>query len=210
LKPFVAFLQKSNGFLLFLPSQNIHLKNTFPMMIKRISLKATFAALLLLLTASTYAQKKEEPRLSPPATASATTTDGVKITINYGSPSVKGREIWGPLVEFDKVWRTGANEATTFEVSKDVVIDGKKLAAGKYALFTIISKTGNDVTIIINKEANQWGAFKYKESEDALRFKVKSTKAADVQETLKFDVNKSGKVDFAWEKLRFSFNVKAA
>jgi hypothetical protein len=179
-------------------------------MIKTFPLKTAFAALLLLVTVSTFAQKKNETLLSPPATATATTADGIKITINYGAPSVKGREIWGPLVEFDKVWRTGANEATTIEVSKDVLIDGKKLPAGKYALFTIISKEGNDVTVIINKEANQWGAFKYKESEDALRFKVKSTKASDVQETMKFDVSKAGKVDFAWEKLRFSFTVKGA
>lgn len=179
-------------------------------MIKRNPLKAAFAALLLLVSVSTYAQKKDEPRLSPPATASATTTDGVKITINYGSPSVKGREIWGPLVELDKVWRTGANEATTFEVSKDVMIDGKKLAAGKYALFTIFHKGSDEVTVIINKEANQWGAFKYNESQDALRFKVKSSKIADLQETMKFDVDKSGKVVFTWEKLHFSFDVKGA
>jgi hypothetical protein len=180
------------------------------MMINKSPLKAAFAALLLLVGVSAYAQKKDEPRLSPPATASETTTDGVKITINYGSPSVKGREIWGPLVEFDKVWRTGANEATTIEVSKDVLIDGKKLPAGKYALFTIFHKGSDDVTVIINKEANQWGAFKYKESEDALRFNVKSSKIADLQETMKFDVDKNGKVLFTWEKIHFSFNVKAA
>ena len=180
-------------------------------MIKRSPLKAAFAALLMLLTVSTYAQKdNKSKRVSPPAEATATTADGVKITIDYSAPNVKGREVWGPLVEYDKVWRTGANEATTFEVSKDVVIDGHKLAKGKYALFTIIPKDGSEVTVILNKEANQWGAFKYKESEDALRFKVKATKVAEVQEALKFDVERSGKVDFAWEKLRFFFNVKAA
>lgn len=178
---------------------------------KKSPFKATFAALLMLLTVSSFAQKDDKSkRVSPPAEAVATTSDGVKVTIDYSSPNVKGREIWGPLVEFDKVWRTGANEATTFEVSKDVTIDGHKLAKGKYALFTIIPKEGEDITIILNKEANQWGAFKYKEKEDALRFKVKSSKADEVQEALKFDVEKSGEVDFAWEKLRFSFHVKAA
>lgn len=180
-------------------------------MIQRKNVTTVLAALLMMVSLSTYAQKEDKTkRVSPPAQASATTADGVKITIDYSAPNVKGREVWGPLVEFDKVWRTGANEATTIEFSKDVTIDGKKLTAGKYSLFTIIPKEGNDVTVIINKEANQWGAFKYKESEDALRFKVKSTKVAEVQEALKFDVNKNGKVDFAWEKLRFSFNVKAA
>lgn len=176
---------------------------------KRSPLKMMAAAALLLLTVSTYAQKEDKSkRVSPPAETSVTTTDGVQITINYSSPNVKGREIWGPLVEFDKVWRTGANEATTFEVNKDVTVDGNKLPKGKYALFTVVPKEGNEVTVILNKEANQWGAFKYKQSEDAVRFKVKSTKASDVQEALKFEIEKSGKVNFAWEKLRFSFNVK--
>jgi len=176
---------------------------------KKSPFKLMFAAVLMLLTVSTQAQDDKAKRVSPPAEATNTTSDGVKVTIEYSSPNVKGREIWGPLVEYNKVWRTGANEATTFEVSKDVTIDGHKLSKGRYALFTIIPKEGNEITVILNKEANQWGAFKYKESEDALRFKVKSTKAADVQEALKFEVEKSGKIDFAWEKLRFSFNVKA-
>lgn len=176
---------------------------------KRSPLKTACAAVLMLLTVSTHAQDDKSKRVSPPVEASATTADGVKITIDYSAPNVKGRTIWGPLVEYDKVWRTGANEATTFEVSKNVIIDGHKLPAGKYALFTIIPKDGGDVTVIFNKEASQWGAFKYKESEDALRIKVKSTKVAEVQDALKFEVEKSGKVDFAWEKLRFSFNVKA-
>lgn len=90
------------------------------------------------------------------------------------------------------------------------MIEGKKLPKGKYALFTIIPSNGDEVTIIFNKEAKQWGAFKYKESEDALRVKVKSKKVNDVQEKLKFDVQKTGTVDFAWEKLRFSFDVKPA
>ena len=164
--------------------------------------------MLLLLTVTSNAQEDKSKRVSPPATASETTDAGVKIKIEYSAPSVKGREIWGSLVEYDKVWRTGANEATTFEVSKDVTIDGHKLAKGKYALFTIVPKDGGDITVILNKEANQWGAFKYKESEDALRFKVKVAKVDESQETLSFKVDKSGKVNFAWEKLRFSFVVK--
>ncbi len=182
-------------------------------MIKKSPLKSALAVMLMLLTVSTYAQKDKEDkskRVSPPVEATQTTDDGVKVTIDYSSPQVKGREVWGPLVEYDKVWRTGANEATTFEVSKDVNIEGHKLPKGKYSLFTIIPKDGSDVTVIINKEANQWGAYKYKESEDVLRFKVKSKKVEEVQESLKFEVEKSGEIDFAWEKLRFSFQVKAA
>lgn len=176
----------------------------------RSPLKLAFAAVLLLLTVSTYAQEDKSKRVSPPAQTTATTEDGVTITIDYSAPNVKGREIWGTLVEYDKVWRTGANEATTFEVNKDVMIDGHKLAKGKYALFTIIPKDGGDITVILNKEASQWGAFKYKESEDALRFKVKSLKTHDVLEALQFYVDNSGLVKFGWEKLRFEFLVKAA
>lgn len=176
---------------------------------KKFSLKAA-VAMMLLLTVSAVAQEDKSKRVSPPEEATTTTDAGIKITINYSAPSVKEREIWGSLVEYDKVWRTGANEATTFEVDKDVIIEGHKLAKGKYALFTIVPKSGDEVIVILNKESNQWGAFKYKEKEDALRFKVKSTKVADVQEALKFDVEKSGKVNFAWEKLRFSFTVKKA
>lgn len=173
-------------------------------------LKTAFAAMIMLLTVAATAQEDKSKRVSPPVEATATTDAGVNITIDYSAPNVKGREIWGSLVEFDKVWRTGANEATTFEVDKDVMIEGHKLSKGKYALFTIVPKDGDEITVILNKEANQWGAFKYKESQDALRFKVKSSKAGEVQEALKFDVEKSGKVDFSWEKLRFSFNVKKA
>lgn len=175
--------------------------------------KLTFllAGALMLFTSMVYGQQDKSKRASPPAKASATTNEGVNITVDYSSPSVKGREIWGTkIAEHDKVWRTGANEATTFTVDKDVMIEGKKLPKGTYALFTIVPSKGDDITLIFNKVANQWGAYDYKESEDALRVKVKSKKVDDVQEKLKFDVQKNGTVDFAWEKLRFSFDVKPA
>ena len=84
----------------------------------------------------TQAQDDKSKRPSPPAEASAK-VGGTMVTINYSQPSVKSRKIWGELVPYDKVWRTGANEATTFEVSTDVKIEGKTLPAGKYGLFTI-------------------------------------------------------------------------
>lgn len=184
-------------------------------MIKKTKYALLLAGMLLMLTSTLFAQHGEgedkSKRPSPPVQASSMTDDGVKITIDYSSPSVKGREIWGTkMVEFDKVWRTGANEATTFEVDKDVKVEGKTLPKGKYALFTIIPAKGDDVILIFNKVANQWGSYDYKEKEDALRVKVKSAKVGDVQEQLKFDVKKNGTVDFAWEKLRFSFKVKPA
>ncbi len=134
------------------------------------------------------------------------TIDGVKIVIEYGRPKVKERKIWGELVPFDKIWRAGADEATTFAVDKDVTIEGKKLVAGTYGLFTIPGKT--EWTFIFNKVAKQWGAYKYDEAQDALRVKVKPKKAEHVEE-MTFKI--SGKhVVLFWEKLAAGFAVAAA
>ena len=122
-------------------------------------------------TTSTNAQnKKEEVRLSPKAEVMQTVgfTD---VRIVYSRPGVKGRTIWGKLVPYDAVWRAGANEATKITFSTDVTIEGKKLKKGAYSFFAIPGK--NDWTLIFNKVADQWGAFEYNESEDALRVKVK-------------------------------------
>ena len=167
---------------------------------KSIMNKLMILSLALFTSASLCAQQ----RASPAQTASAS-VNGNTITIKYSSPSVKGRTIWGGLEAYDKVWRTGANEATTIEVTKDCKIAGNDLKAGKYALFTIPTK--GDWTVIINSEPNQWGAYKYDQSQDVLRFTV-TPKKVDLTEMLTFNVDKSGTVTFAWEKLSFSFDVK--
>jgi len=143
---------------------------------------------------------------SPPASAE-NTVNGVKIKIDYHSPRVKERIIWGGLEPYDKVWRTGANEATTIEVSEDVKIGKNSLPKGKYALFTI-PKKGDTWTVIINKEADQWGAFNYKESEDLFRFDVSVERTVNLNESLKFDVLDDGTVVFAWEYKSFKFKIK--
>ena len=104
-----------------------------------------------------------------------------------------------------KVWRTGANEATVFEVSKDVKIEGKDLPAGKYALFTIANE--GEWTIIFNKNPKQWGAYDYKESEDALRVKVKPAKAEAFAEKMTFVVDKNGTVSLLWGDRKVDFKV---
>jgi hypothetical protein len=147
----------------------------------------------------------EKAKPSPAASATGKSGDAA-ITLNYSQPAVKGRKVWGDLVPFDKVWRTGANEATTIEFSKDVKIEGKALKAGKYALFSIPTE-GGDWTIIFNKTAKQWGAYDYKEADDALRVKVKAGKAAAFAERLTFDV-KDKNVMFAWENLSVGFKVE--
>ncbi len=163
--------------------------------------------LLFLFTAKNNAQKKEPPRLSPKAFVGQTIgyTD-VKIT--YGTPGVKGRKIWGGLVPYGKVWRTGANEATTIEFSTDVMVNGHPVPKGKYALFTIPNP--DEWTIILNKVADQWGAFKYDPKEDLLRFKVKPVEH-EFRERLMFSIDYktpySADVNIDWEKLRVSFTI---
>src|ERR1043165_5414211 len=142
-------------------------------------------------TIQVFAQDDKASRPSPPAEASRKTSNAT-ITINYSQPSVKGREVWGKLVPYGQVWRAGANEATTFQVDKDVKIEGQALAAGKYGLFTI--PNADEWTIIFNKVPNQWGAFKYDEKQDALRVKVKPKKSTAFNEKLVYKVEANGKV----------------
>ena len=169
---------------------------------KGFFLMAVSALLSLLATAPLLAQDKKE-RASPPATATGTIA-GSTITINYGQPSVKGRKIWGELVPYNKVWRTGANEATTFETSKAIKVEGVALPAGKYSLFTIPGET--EWTIIFNKTADQWGAYDYDAKKDQLRVKVKPAKSTTLTEKLAFTVG-SDKVTVNWEYAEVSFKV---
>jgi hypothetical protein len=106
-----------------------------------------------------------------------------------------------------KVWRAGANEATTFEVDKDVKIEGKTLSAGKYALFTI--NKGNEWTLIFNKTWDTWGAFDYEKNRnnDALQVKVMAGKTDKPMERLTYMIDKSGKVSLVWGTLKVDFNV---
>jgi len=157
-------------------------------------------------TEATKMPEDKSKRPSPPATITQKTEDGVTITINYSQPSVKGRTIGKDLEPMDgKVWRTGANEATTFTVDQDVSIEGKSLPAGTYSLFTIHS--GDEWTIIFNKVANQWGAFKYDATQDALRVTVPAEKAETFTEKMTFTVDEDGTVDLMWGDLQAEFNV---
>jgi len=104
-----------------------------------------------------------------------------------------------------KVWRTGANEATVFEVDKNVKIENQPLPAGKYGLFTIMN--GDEWTIIFNKTWNQWGAFNYNNADDALRVTVKSGKAPQFSERMTFLIAKDGKVTLLWGDIEVDFRV---
>jgi hypothetical protein len=163
------------------------------------------AVLFLSLVACGQADKSKRP--SPPAMAKETIKSGAVISIDYSQPSVKGRTIGKDLEPMEgKVWRAGANEATVFEVSKDVKVEDKALPAGKYGLFTIMN--GDEWTIIFSKTWNQWGAFTYKDADDALRVKVKAGKTKDFAEKLTYTIDKSGKVSLMWGDKQVEFKVK--
>ncbi len=178
---------------------------------------AAFATIALLSALQTFAQPtpnisdtaKKAPIASPRDSVVATISSGVTVTITYGSPAIKGRTIGKELEPHnDSIWRAGANEATTFEVNKDVMIDGKKLPAGKYALFTKMH--GSEWTFIFNKTWNTWGAYSYKEnmSQDALQVKVMQSKGSTYNERLKYVVNSDGRVQLLWGGIDVSFMVK--
>lgn len=152
------------------------------------------------------AMEDKSKRASPPDSAIVTTKTGLTIKISYGSPSVKGRAIGGnEIAPYGKVWRTGANEATVFEINKDVKIEGKLLRAGKYSFYSIPGE--KKWIIIFNKIWHQWGTV-YKESEDALRVTVDTGTAPAFTEMLKFKAEKSGVVSFMWGDVKVSFKVK--
>jgi len=129
----------------------------------------------------------------------------VTVTIEYGRPKVKGREIWGGLVPYGEVWRTGANEATTISFDGDVTIEGKPLPAGTYALFTV--PTQDKWTWIFNKTAKQWGAFKYDAAKDALRVEAEPV-GHEPTEEMTFAID-GDRVVLTWEKLAVGFHVAA-
>ena len=193
-----------------------------------------FAVLLVLSGALIASAQIRTPR--PSAKASVMQTIGVTdVTITYSRLGVKGRTIWGdplpeqaatkgeatlddqnvrpkgaPIVPWGHAWRTGANEATQFVVTDDVLINGQKLPAGSYSLHTIPTK--DEFTIIFNSVANQWGSFGYDASKDTLRVKVKPEWGEHSKEWLEYWIDpvsdNSAQVNIRWEKVRVPFTVE--
>ena len=162
---------------------------------------AAFLVSALFLSTATFAQTKPIP--SPRDSVSGTVA-GSKISINYGSPSVKGRKVFGELEKFGNVWRAGANEATVFTTSKDIMVNGKKLAAGTYGFFAI--PTATTWMVIFNKVAKQWGAFKYDAAQDALRVTV-TPMATTMNERLVYKITPKG-FTLNWDKLSVPVSIK--
>jgi hypothetical protein len=206
--------------------------------LRRLSFFA-FAILFALACAApyTFAQQPPQIRLPRPSQkASVMQTVGVTdITITYSRPGVKGRKIWGDplpeqasvkgeatlddqnvrpkgaaIVPYGHVWRAGANEATQFVVTDDVLINGQKLAAGSYSLHTIPNK--DEWSIVFNGTANQWGSFNYDPAKDTLRVKAKPQWVNDNQEWLEYNIPtvtpNTATVVIRWEKLAVPFTVE--
>jgi DUF2911 family protein len=195
----------------------------------------SFLAALCVLCFATAAFAQQLPVPRPSQKASVMQRIGVTdVTITYSRPGVKGRQIWGdplpgqkaegeatlddqtirpkgaPIVPYGHVWRTGANEATTFVVTDDVLINGQKLAAGSYSLHTIPTKT--EWTIVFNGTSNQWGSFDYDAAKDTLRVKVKPEWLQTSQEWLSYTfdpvTDDSAQVNIRWEKINVPFTIK--
>src|SRR5688572_2975602 len=203
------------------------------------SLKRSYASLLsalfVLCACVSVAAQVRTPR--PSQKASVMQTIGVTdVTITYHRPGVKGRTIWGEptadqkakvsgqatldnqnerpkdavIVPWGHIWRTGANDATTFEVTDEVLVNGQKLAAGSYSLHTVPTK--DEWTIVFNGTANQWGSFSYDPAKDTLRVKAKPQWVNENQEWLAFNIEPVGEdsaqVNIRWEKISVPFTVK--
>ena len=173
------------------------------------SVSLLLIGLLIFSTNQISAQEDVSKRKSPPAEVSGKVGPS-EITINYSQPFVKGRTVWGDLVPYDKVWRTGANEATTINFSKDIIVGGNLIEAGKYALFTIPSK--GEWVVIFNSVHEQWGAYKYDEAKDVLRIKVTPTTASEMTEKMTIEIvdgDRSGMINIKWEKLVIPVKLRA-
>jgi hypothetical protein len=159
----------------------------------------TLALSLLLVATAAYAQDETKKPLSPPARAEGT-IGGHKITIDYSAPSKRGRAIMGGLVPFGKVWRTGANAATTLVTDGDLMIGSLHVPKGTYTLYTIPGE--KEWTLIVNKQTGQWGTM-YDEKQDLGRTTMTAKKTAETTETFVIAIKplaaKNGLLTFTWE-----------
>lgn len=165
---------------------------------------AITAALLIGLGMNGLNAQGKKVKPSPLKTTEASLEES-KVTITFSSPSVKGRTIFGDLVPFGKVWRTGANNATTIETSGEIMIGGKKLKAGKYSVFTIPTK--DKWTVIVNSVSDQWGAYKYDESKDVFRVMTDKVETIDAMEQFTIMVE-NGMLSFSWATSKATVSIK--
>ena len=171
--------------------------------------KFTFTlAILLLAGISAFAQQIQMPQASPSAKI-AQKVGLTDVTVDYSRPSTKGRKIFGELVPYGEVWRTGANGATVISFSTDVEIDGKKVPQGQYAIYSIPGKS--EWTIILSKDTKLWGAIGYNPDNDLIRFQVEPNKLSRVYETFEISFNNmtdnGADLSIKWDQTRVDFRI---
>lgn len=202
----------------------------------RVRLSLRTAAALAVVASCALAARAQTPLRVPRDSPKASVMQTVGVTdvsVTYSRPGVKGRKIWGDppagsaageatldngmtrpkdavIVPYGHVWRTGANEATVFKVTDDVLVEGQPLPAGSYSLHTVPAR--DEWTVIFNKDDGQWGSFTYDAAKDALRVKVRPQTAGESQEWLTYDIEPTGpsaaRVNIRWERLRVPFTVE--
>ncbi|MBD1392127.1 DUF2911 domain-containing protein [Mucilaginibacter glaciei] len=166
-----------------------------------------FCTVVLLATATNgYAQ------LAPPPSSAQTVTQGFglgTINLTYSRPNLKGRKIFGGMEPYGTVWRTGANSATVIKFSDDIILEGNKVPAGEYGLFTVPGES--EWTIILSKQSKQWGAYSYKQTDDFLRFKVKTEHLPALTETMTLAFANiaptTGDLKMMWERSGFTVHM---
>lgn len=161
------------------------------------------------LSESSSEEQAAKKPLSPRTNAMANIGEA-HVHIDYSSPSVRGRTIWGGLVAFDQVWVTGAHKATSINFNKDVKINNQTVPAGTYGFFTIPGK--EEWTVILNKNHEQHLADDYNEAEDVLRFQVVPEQLSEIVEALTYEVKpgegNKGTISVMWEYKKVSFEVE--
>jgi hypothetical protein len=174
------------------------------MLLRRLS---SFACTALLATTSLAQMGKTVP--SPPETATAS-LNGKAITVKYGAPAMRGRKIMGALVPYNQVWRTGANEATSFVTETGLTVGGTAVPAGSYTLYTLPG--ASQWMLIVNKQTGQWGT-KYDQSQDLARIPMKLEKLSAPQETMSISFEKtsgnSTEMHVKWENTDASVTIMA-
>ena len=168
--------------------------------------KAAVVLLFILsFTLSAAAQQDKSKRPSPPAQAQCKMPDGKTITTDYSSPRAKGRQIFGGLVPYNEVWRTGANEATTFVTTANLTVEGKDVPAGSYTLFTVPAQ--DKWTLIINKKTGEWGIPYHYESDELVRVPMQVGKTSGPVENFTINYDQSGggcTLQISWENTQAS------
>jgi hypothetical protein len=176
-------------------------------------MKTTLKTMLLLFAAASFSTQIQAQGLNMPQASTTqvlTQNFGLgKITLNYSRPNVKARKIFGALVPFGEVWRTGANSATLVSFTEDVKIEGQTLPAGEYGLFTIPGR--NEWTVIFNRGSKQWGAYTYSEADDVLRVKIKPAKLKAKAESFTIQFANvyptAAQMQLMWDKTGININL---